>query len=135
MIVFRVFWLLVAGVAVALTMWAGTWPAQLCGPIPGPGDLPEECSISTARVLGVWPLIGLGTVLSAPAVLSAAVMRTWIPVLAVVAYGGMSVAGLVNWWNHWAMLLCAVPLMLLAILFGVLQLLVATDDETGPANA
>ncbi|WP_018180326.1 hypothetical protein [Jongsikchunia kroppenstedtii] len=133
MAMFRLFWLLLAGAAVALAMWAGTWPAEQCGPIPG-GDLPERCSASNVRVLGVWPVIGLGVALVMPAAVAAAVMRISASWLAVAAYGVMPFVGIFNWWNYWGTLLCAIPLFLLGALFAFLQQLIATDDGAESAH-
>lgn len=80
-----------------------------------------QCDDSIIHVLGTWPLISLGLLLTMPPVVAALAMRKWVSWLAVAALVGFSIAGIANWASHWRTLLFAIPLAALGWIAVTLQ--------------
>ena len=114
----RAVWWASAVAALAITVWVGTSPmadvSMSCSKF---GELylddsrtSFQCDDSIIRVLGVWPLVGLGLLLTTPPVVAASAMRKWVSWLVVAALVGLSVVGMANWASYWRVLLFAIPL-------------------------
>lgn len=74
-----------------------------------------NCNSSIVYVFGVWPLLGIGALLGAPALFAATWLRRWSSWTAVAAFFSLSVVGIANWTGWWGRLLfLAVPLTLVA---------------------
>ncbi len=121
----RAVWWVSVGAALAFTVWVGTsWTmaeVSLACSKTGESGSSFRCDDRIIHVLGVWPLIGLGLLLSTPPVVAALAMRKWVSWLAVAALVGLSIAGLVNWTSFWGSLLFAVPLAALGLVATVMQ--------------
>ncbi|QCB52642.1 ABC transporter permease [Rhodococcus sp. PAMC28707] len=72
-----------------------------------------RCEDRIVDVIGVWPVVGLGLLLTAPPLVAAVAMRQWVSWLAVAILVGVSIIGLINWSSYWGELLSAVPLVVL----------------------
>lgn len=111
-------WWAAAAVALVFTVWVGTAPmADVSLSCSKTGELfldggrsPFQCDDSKITVLGVWPLVALGLLLTSPPVVAALAMRRWISWLVVATLVGLSIAGLANWSSYWGSLIFAVPL-------------------------
>jgi len=121
----RTVWFAAALAALTITVWgAVTWSmadiSMSCSKI-GESGSSFRCDDSIAHVLGVWPLVGLGTLLATPPVVAALALRKWVSWLMVAALAGLSIAGLVNWSTFWGSLLFAVPLAAIGWVATMLQ--------------
>lgn len=74
-----------------------------------------NCNSSIVYVFGVWPLLGFGALLGAPALFAATWMRRWSSWTAVAALFCVSVVGIANWSGWWgSLLLLAIPMTFVA---------------------
>ncbi len=80
-----------------------------------------RCEDRIVDVLGIWPVIGLGLLLTTPPVVAALVMRKWVSWVVVAALVGLSITGLANWTSFWGDLLYAVPLVVLGTVAAALN--------------
>jgi hypothetical protein len=81
-----------------------------------------NCESSVVYVFGVWPLLGFGALLGAPALFAATWMRRWISWTAVAAILCLAVVALANWSGWWgSLLLVAVPMTLVAVALALAQ--------------
>ncbi|MDA3637492.1 ABC transporter permease [Rhodococcus sp. C-2] len=71
--------------------------------------------------MGIWPLFGLGLLLTAPPMAAALAARMWVSWLAVAALVSLSIIGLANWSSYWGLLAFAAPLAVLGLLAATLQ--------------
>lgn len=121
----RAVWWISVGAALAFTVWVwATWTmaeVSLACSKTGESGSSFRCDDRIIRVLGVWPLIGLGLLLATPLVVAALAMRKWVSWLAVAALVGLSIAGLANWSSFWGSLLFAVPLAALGLVAAATQ--------------
>ncbi|MFD1813951.1 ABC transporter permease [Rhodococcus gannanensis] len=115
----RAVWWASVVAALAITLWVGNSPmVDVSMSCSKSGELylddgrtsSFQCDDSITRVLGIWPLVGLGVLLTTPPLVAALAKRQWVSWLAVVLLVGLSVAGIVNWASYWRVLLFAVPL-------------------------
>ncbi|GAB6919593.1 hypothetical protein JCM9803A_00430 [Rhodococcus erythropolis] len=72
-------------------------------------------------MLGVWPLVSLGLLLTAPPVVAVLAMRKLVSCFEVAALVGLSVVGMANWTSVWGSLLFAVPLAVVGSVAASLQ--------------
>ncbi|QRY63879.1 hypothetical protein JVX90_06640 [Gordonia sp. PDNC005] len=80
-----------------------------------------ECTDTYVNVFGIWPLVQLGLVLLAPAIVAACVMRARVSVAATAAYMALIVVGVVNWADWWGQLIG--PCLIASVLALIITLL------------
>lgn len=80
-----------------------------------------ECTDTYVSVFGIWPLVQLGLLLVAPAIVAACAMRARVSVAVTVAYGALVVFGVVNWSNLWGQLIG--PCLIASVLALIITLL------------
>ncbi len=135
----RAVWWASAVVALVITVWVGNSPmadvSMSCSKIGelylDNGRTSFQCDDSIKHVLGVWPLVGLGLLLTTPPLAAALAMRRWVSWLAVAVLVGLSVSGIANWASYWRVLLFAIPLAALGWIAVVLQQADPNLDESG----
>lgn len=125
----RAVWWASAVAALVIAAWVGTSPmADVSMSCSKSGELyldggrsSFQCDDSIIRVLGVWPLVGLGLLITTPPVVAALAMRKWVSWLVVAALVGLSIVGIANWASYWRTLLFAIPLAVLGWIAVTLQ--------------
>ncbi|WP_341257591.1 MULTISPECIES: hypothetical protein [Gordonia] len=80
-----------------------------------------DCTDTYVSVFGIWPLVQLGLLLVAPAIVAACVLRAWVSVAATATYGALTVIGVVNWADWWGQLIgpcliASVPALIITLL-------------------
>lgn len=113
----RAAWLILAGIAVVFTAWFAATATMAdidlgCAKVAETGAA-YECDDRIISVLGVWPLIWLGVLLTTPPVVAAIAGRVWVSCVSVAALVAVAIVGLANWTDLWGTLLFAFPLALL----------------------
>ena len=110
----RALWWVLSIAAVVLSLWVWTsWTmfdiSTGCSKS-GEGDGEYDCADKVVDVVGSWPVLGFGLLMTAPPTMAALVRRRWVSWLAVLILAGISVIGLASWDGFWGALLYAIPL-------------------------
>ncbi|WP_143412529.1 hypothetical protein [Gordonia lacunae] len=140
----RVAWIVVAALGCAFAVWnafepAG-WSSMSCGKF---GELDEPgvragatCDDPVWFAYGAWPLVTLGALLSAPAVVAALMMRWWVSWLAVAALAALTVYGVAHWTGFWGLLMVGgAPMTVAAIVIAGIHLGVTAYNDSRHAVA
>ncbi|MBP2524224.1 hypothetical protein J3A74_003332 [Rhodococcus sp. PvP104] len=121
----RAVWWTSGVAALAFVAWVGSsWSmseVSLSCAKTGESQSSFRCDDRIVHALGIWPLFGLGLLLTAPPMAAALAARMWVSWLAVAALVSLSIIGLANWSSYWGLLAFAAPLAVLGLLAATLQ--------------
>ncbi|ETD34158.1 hypothetical protein W823_03615 [Williamsia sp. D3] len=87
-----------------------------------------QCGDSLVNVLGVWPLVQLGMLLTIPPVLAALVMRRWMSWLVVATFVALTFIGVANWASFWVSLWIAAPMAIVGLVAATVQHLLHSQE-------
>lgn len=121
----RAAWWALAAIAAVFSVWFGTTATMAdvdlgCAKVPESGAA-YECGDRVSAVLGTWPLLKLGFLLTTPPMVAAVAERVWVSCAAVVALAAVAVVGLATWTGFWGTLLFAAPLAVLGAIVTAVQ--------------
>lgn len=127
----RALWWAASLAALTFTLWLWTtWTmsdiSMGCAKI-NETDGDYECTDRIVDVLGTWPILGLGFLLTAPPTVAAFARRRWVSWTAVAILTGLSIIGLSAIDGFWGSLIYALPV-------AAAGLVAAAIDQTGPSG-
>lgn len=127
----RALWWVTSLAALTFTLWlCTTWTmsdlSTACAKTnESNGDY--ECTDRIVDVLGAWPILGLGFLLTGPPTVAAFARRRWVSWTAVAILAGLSIIGLSTVDGFWASLIYALPL-------AAAGLVAAAIERSGPSR-